>query len=268
VVPEEVSVSLLEGRIRLRHLIAQHLLRPQRRLLLQAEIENLDLQHLQRDPDGLPLAGVVHGVFTRVHLLGDRLETVGSLTLQVAGGSVRITDVQGHDLFSLIPTLRCSFATEQPLSMLQLTRIYPIGDISGTLHFTVDDLTITAGEPAAFHLTFHVQEKRGEEREITLRALNNLLFTTGSSKVAAGLIGDVYRLPYKNFGADVTLQHDTLRLRGLYRDSKGLEYFMRAPTLGGGVSIVNRVPENGVSFRDFLQRLQATVVERPDVKVR
>ena len=268
VFPEEVSVSLLEGRIRLRHLIAQHLLRPQRRLLLQAEIENLDLQHLQRDPDGLPLAGVVHGVFTRVHLLGDRLETVGSLTLQVAGGSVRITDVQGHDLFSLIPTLRCSFATEQPLSMLQLTRIYPIGDISGTLHFTVDDLTITAGEPAAFHLTFHVQEKRGEEREITLRALNNLLFTTGSSKVAAGLIGDVYRLPYKNFGADVTLQHDTLRLRGLYRDSKGLEYFMRAPTLGGGVSIVNRVPENGVSFRDFLQRLQATVVERPDVKVR
>jgi hypothetical protein len=54
----------------------------------------------------------------------------------------------------------------------------------------------------------------------------------------------------------------------LYRDSKGLEYFMRAPSLGGGVSIVNRVPENGIPFRDFLQRLQATIVERPDVKVR
>jgi hypothetical protein len=268
VFPEDITVSLLHGRLRLRYLTAQHLLRPQRRVLLQAEVENLDLQRLQRDTGGLPLAGVVHGVFTRVHLFGDRLETVGSLTLQIAGGHIRVFDVQGRDLFSSIPTLQGSFATTQPLSLLQLTRIYPIGDISGTVHLRVDDLTLTAGEPAALHLTFHVQEKGGEAREITLRALNNLLFTTGSAKVAAGLLGDAYRLPYKLFGADITLRHDTLRLRGLYHDSKGLEYFMRAPTLGGGVSIVNRVPENGIPFRDFLQRLQATVVERPDVKVR
>jgi hypothetical protein len=188
--------------------------------------------------------------------------------LQVAGGRIRIADVHGSDLFSLIPTWHGSFATEEPLSLLQLTRIYPIGDISGTVHMTVDDLTVTAGELAAFRLTFRVQEKQGEEREITLRALNNLLFTTGSVKVAADLLGEAYRLPYRYFGAEITLRQDTLQLRGLYHDSKGREYFMRAPTFGAGVSIVNRVPENGIPFRDFLQRLQATVMAHPDVKVR
>jgi hypothetical protein len=132
------------------------------------------------------------------------------------------------------------------------------------LHFTLDDLTMTAGEPEAFHLIFRVQEKGGEEREITLRALNNLLFTTGSAKVDAG---QTYRLPYKRFGAEITLKHDTLRLRGLYHDKKGREYFMRPPILGGGVSIINRVPQHGVPFRKFVQRLIATVLETPAVSI-
>jgi hypothetical protein len=81
-----------------------------------------------------------------------------------------------------------------------------------------------------------------------------------------GVFGDTYRLPYRRFGAAVTLRHDTLRLRGKYHDNDGTEYFMQAPLLGG-VSIVNRVPQNGISFRDFLQRLKATVLEKPEVQV-
>lgn len=266
--PEVVTLSLLEGVIGLRHLTAQYLLRPQRHIQFHMDVQHLNLAHLQRDTDTLPLAGTLHGAFTQVQLRGDRLETVGTLELQIAGGRIRITDMQGSHLFSLIPTWHGSFATVEPLSLLQLTRIYPIGDISGTVHITVDDLTVTAGELAAFRLTFRVQEKQGEEREITLRALNNLLFTTGSVKVAADLLGEAYRLPYRYFGAEITLRQDTLQLRGLYHDSKGREYFMRAPTFGAGVSIVNRVPENGIPFRDFLQRLQATVMAHPDVKVR
>jgi hypothetical protein len=157
--------------------------------------------------------------------------------------------------------------TETPLSLLRLTEIYPIGDIGGTLHFSISDLTFIARQPAAFVLEFAVQEQGGEKREITLRALSNLLFTTGAANAATDVLGDTYRLPYRRFGAVISLRDDTLQLRGKYHDSDGNEYFMQAP-LFGGVSIVNRVPHNGIPFRDFLQRLTSTVLEKPAVQVR
>jgi hypothetical protein len=263
-----VHLSLWGGDITLEDITARHIFQPRRRLAFRARLRNLDLQRLPRGATKLPLAGMVNGDSPLLQIRGDRLETQGSLTIAIAGGTIRLFNLQGSHLFSGLPTLRCSLTTERPLSLLRLTDIYPIGDIGGTMRFTVTNLTLTAGELAAFSLEFAVQEKGGEKREITLRALNNLLFTTGSAKVASGLLGETYRLPYKRFGAEVTLRNDTLRLRGKYHDSEGKEYFMQAPALGGGVSIINRVPENGIPFRDFLQRLRATVLERPDVQVK
>jgi hypothetical protein len=260
-----INLSLWGGQLTLKHLTAQHILQSHRRLTWQTQLHGLNLRHLQRGAAKLPLAGVVNGDFPYLRILDNQLETQGSLNISVANGTIRLFDLQGSDLFSTLPVLRCSLATEQPLSLLRLTHIYPIGDIGGTLHFTLTDLTLTAGEPAAFFLDFAVQEKGGEKRQITLRALNNLLFTTGSTKVASGVIGDTQRLPYKYFGVLATLQQDALRLRGKYH---GNEYFMRAPVLGSGVSIINRVPENGIPFRDFLQRLRATVLEKPKVRLK
>jgi hypothetical protein len=261
-----VSLPLLGGQIGIDHISGQHLLQPHRLLTLPVRLRHLDLQQLHRGAAELPLAGILDGDFSPVQLRGDRLEMHGALTVQVAGGVVRIFDLHGSEVLSTLPTFGCSVTTETPLSLRRLTAIYPIGDIGGTLHFSVTDLTLTAGEPATFVLEFTVQEQGGEDREITVRALNNLLFTAGSAKVATGVFGDTYRLPYRRFGAAVTLRHDTLRLRGKYHDNDGTEYFMQAPLLGG-VSIVNRVPHNGISFRDFLQRLKATVLEKPEVQV-
>lgn len=261
---DHISIALLGGHVILRQLEAYRLLQAQRHIQLHLRLQGLNLQQVQRGDANLPLAGRVEADFPRVQVQGSRLETEGALHLSIAGGRVRMHGVQGDHLFSRFPSLHASLKTEEPLSLSQLTQIYPIGGISGTLHFTLDDLTVTAGEPEAFHLIFRVQEKGGEERKITLRALNNLLFTTGSAKVDAG---QTYRLPYKRFGADITLKHDILRLRGLYHDKKGREYFMRAPILGDGVSIINRVPQHGVPFRNFVQRLTATVLETPAVRI-
>jgi hypothetical protein len=264
----DILVPLWGGQIALQHITAQHLVQPHRRVAMQVSLRNLDLQRLPRSTAKLPLAGIIEGDFPHVHLHGDRLETQGALSMQIAGGVVRLFDVQGSEILSALPTIRCSLRTEHPLSLLRLTDIYPIGDIGGTVHFSVTDLTMTAGEPAAFVLDFAVQEQGGETREITIRALNNLLFTTGSVDVASGLIGEAYRLPYRRFGATITLRHDTLQLRGKYHDRDGLEYFMQAPALGGGVEIVNRVPQNSIPFRKFLERLKATIHSKPNVQVR
>jgi hypothetical protein len=233
---------------------------------MRLQLRSLDLQDLQRHNDALPIAGQVDADFSRLHFQNGRLQTEGSMQLRVAGGRIRIYDVAGWDLWSHIPSIQSSLKTEVPLSLHQLTQLYPIGSIGGTLHVTVDDLTITAGEPAAFRLHFYVQEQGGEARQISLRALNNLLFTAGSAKVATNFTD---QLPYRRFGAEITLKHDTLRLRGLYNDRQGREYFMRAPALGSGISIVNERPKNNsIAFRSFVQRLKSTVLEGPDVNVK
>jgi hypothetical protein len=267
-VREATSLPLLGGQIVIDHITAQHLLQPHRQLMLPLRLRHVDLQQLHRDAARIPLAGILDGDFPHLQVRGDRLETRGALTVQVAGGVMRIFDLHGSEVFSTLPIFGCSVTTETPLSLRRLTDIYPIGDMGGLLHFSVTDLVFVGGEPAAFVLEFAVQEQGGEDREITIRALNSLLFTTGSAKVASGVFGDTYRLPYRRFGAVVTLRHDTLQLRGKFHDRDGIEYFMQAPLLGGGVSIVNRVPNNGIAFRDFVQRLKATVLETPEVQVR
>jgi hypothetical protein len=264
----DIRLAALDGDLRLERISTAHLLRPQRRIAMRVRLHRLDLRQLVRDPASLPLAGRLNGDLSRLQIHGDRLETQGELTLEVAGGLVRIGGVQGSQLFSAVPTLRGSLTTDAPLSLSRLTEIYPIGGMGGSLRFSVTDLVLSAWEPAAFALDFAVQSPGGEKREITLRALNNLLFTTGSVKVATSLLGETYRLPYKRFGATLTLRNDILRVRGKYHDREGKEYIMQAPALGGGVSIVNRVPENGMPFQDFVQRLKATVLEKPAVQVK
>jgi hypothetical protein len=263
---KDIRATLLQGVMHLQNLVAYHLLRPQRQLQMQLRLRSLDLQDLQRHRDAIPIAGQIDADFSRLHFQNERLQTEGSMQLQVAGGRIRIYDIAGWDLWSPIPSIQASLQTDAPLSLHQLTQLYPIGTMGGTLHVTVDDLTITAGEPAAFRLYFYVQEQGGETRQISLRALNNLLFTTGSANVASNFTN---QLPYSRFGAEITLQHDTLRLRGLYHDRKGREYFMRAPALGSGISIVNEKPKNNsIAFRSFVQRLKSTVLKGPDVHVK
>jgi hypothetical protein len=267
-VREAVSMPLLGGQLVIDRITAQHLLQPHRQVMVPLRLRQVDLQRLHRGAARLPLSGILDGDLPHLQIRGERLETRGALTVQVAGGVVRIFDLHGSEVFSTLPTFGCSVTTETPLSLRRLTDIYPIGAMGGLLDFSVTDFIVVGGEPTAFVLEFAVHERGDEEREITIRALNNLLFTTGSAKVAAGVFADTYRLPYRRFGAVVTLRHDTLQLRGKYHDSDGTEYFMQAPLLGGGVSIVNRVPNNGIAFRDFVQRLKATVLERPEVQVR
>lgn len=262
---KNIQATLLKGVLHLQDFVAYHVLRPQRQIHMQMQLRSLNLRHLQRDATGLSVVGLVDADFSNLHFQNGRLITEGSLQIGVAGGRIRLHRIAGWNLMSQIPSIQCSLTTEVPLSLLKLTEIYPIGDIGGTLHFTVDNLTITAGEPAAFRLHFHVQKKGGETRQISLQALNNLLFTTGSARVASS-VADT--LPYRRFGAEIILQHDTLRLRGLYKDRKGREYFMRAPVLGNGVSIVNTVPKNGTPFRDFVQRLTSTVLEGANVNIK
>ncbi|GIX45844.1 MAG: hypothetical protein KatS3mg131_0055 [Candidatus Tectimicrobiota bacterium] len=262
---DEVRLQLLGGQVVLQEVTAQALLRPQRRLTLGARLYDLNLRRLDTP---LPLEGLVSGEFSRLELIGDQLRSEGFLTLALAGGRLRLTQLSGEQLFSSLPVLRCTLESEQPLSLLQLTRLFPIGDISGTLHLKITDLTLVGGEVAAFHLDFAVAEEGGEPRAITVRALNNLLFATGSATVAGGLLGDTYRLPYRRFGAEVTLRNDVLRLRGKYVARDGTEYFMQAPGLGGGVSIVNRVPKNGLPFRDVVQRLRAVLGAGSEVRVK
>lgn len=268
-VPESISLALGGGQIVLGPISATSLLQPQRQVQLAVRMQQLDLQQLPQEAQALPVAGIVSGDLPRVQLEAGHLTTEGELFVLLAGGQIRLFDIHGSNLLSAAPTLRGSLRTEQPLSLEQLTRLYPIGEISGTVDVVVTDLTITAGELEAFDLRFEVRERGGEQRGITLRALNNLLFTTASTQVAAGLfgVGDTYRLPYRRFGATATLRNDVLQLRGLYTDRDGTEYFMQAPALGHGVSIVNRTPEHGTSFRAFVQRLRAIILEKPDVQL-
>ncbi|WP_089938843.1 hypothetical protein [Candidatus Entotheonella palauensis] len=261
---KDIQAALLKGVLHVQDFVAYHMLRPQRQIRMRMRLRSLNLQDVQRGGGALPIAGQADADFSHLHFQNGRLQTEGSLQLRVAGGRIRIYDVAGWDLLSQIPSIQSSLETEVPLSLRELTKIYQIGEIGGTLHFTVDDLTLTAGEPAAFFLNFHVQKKGGEAREISLRALNNLTSTTGSAQAVTSFANT---LRYRRFGAEITLQHDTLRLRGLYKDRQGTEYFMRAPALGGGVSIVNRTPQNGIPFRQFVQRLKSTVLEGPNVKI-
>ncbi|MDD5206454.1 MAG: hypothetical protein PHS17_13590 [Desulfobacterales bacterium] len=146
----------------------------------------------------------------------------------------------------------------EDISLLELTRDTSFGRIQGTLRGRVKGLEIAQVQPQRFDLFMETVQKEGIPQKISIAAVDNIArIGSGQSPFmgAAGLFSKFFReFNYSKIGVKAILENDTFRVNGTIREGD-VEYLVKR---GGfsGVNVVNQNPDNRISFKDMLKRIQ------------
>lgn len=225
------------------------------RARFMAQLEGLNLAELAGP--SLPLQGSLGGRLRDVTLSKDRLQTRGRLEGNFFGGSIVIRNLSMELPFSPGRELGASIETRQ-VHMEPLSQALQVGRITGRLDADLRDLRLAYGQPVAFQLRVESIETPGVDQDVSLKAVNSIsLLGTGMglSGMGLNLFASFFKeFPYEKIALSCDLKNDVFSVRGLILED-GVEYLVKRPMLMG-INVINRNPDNRISFSDMLGRLQ------------
>jgi hypothetical protein len=217
-------------------------------------LENIDLAGI---PAGsTPIQGTFRASFPAVRMTPRKIEFDGEGDLGVFGGRVNVRGISINEPFSAGRTILCdvSFAG---IDLEKLTDVVPFGRVTGVLRGEIEDLAVSYGQPERFTLRLESVRTKGVRQTFSLKAVNNLsVISSGEKSLVPSRwwLRFVSKFSYSKIGIASTLRNDTFTLRGTIVE-KGVEYLVKKSALFG-ISVVNRMPDKTISFKDMVQRLR------------
>ncbi len=218
-------------------------------------LENIDLAEI---PAGsVPVQGTFRASFPAVRMTPRKIEFDGEGDLDVFGGRVNVRGISINEPFSAGRTILCdvSFAG---IDLEKMTDVVPFGRVTGVLQGDIEGLAVSYGQPERFTLRMESVRTKGVRQTFSLKAVNNLSVISSGQKTAlvpsSWWLRFVSKFSYSKIGIASTLRNDTFTLRGTIVE-KGVEYLVKKSALFG-ISVVNRMPDKTISFKDMVQRLR------------
>jgi hypothetical protein len=230
-------------------------LSPKFRARCMAQLDGLDLAQLAGPT--LPLSGSIGGRLRAVTFTKQNLRTKGRLEGSLFGGSLMIRNLAMELPFSPGRELAASIEARQ-VHMEPLSQALQVGRITGRLDADLRGLRLAYGQPVAFQLKVESMQTPGVDQDVSLKAVNSIsLLGTGAglSGMGLNLFASFFKeFPYEKIAFSCELKNDVFRVRGLIHED-GVEYLVKRPILMG-INVINRNPDNRISFSDMLERLQ------------
>jgi hypothetical protein len=100
--------------------------------------------------------------------------------------------------------------------------------------------------------------RKGVAQTFSLKAVDNLTVLSSGAQASAGSsqfwMRFIRGFRYQKLGIVSTLRNDTFTLNGTIHEG-GVEYLVKKPALFG-ISVVNRMPEKVISFKEMAGRLK------------
>ena len=172
-------------------------------------------------------------------------------------GEIVIFELGGSGLFGPVPLLKFGARVED-LSLADITRGTPFGEIRGILRGRVENVEITEGQPQKFDLLLETVKKSGTSQKISIKAVDNIALIGGAQSPfmgAAGILASFFKqLPYKRIGMRASLENDIFRINGTVLEGNR-EYLVKRGAFAG-VNIINQNPDNRISFKDMVKRVK------------
>ena len=210
------------------------------------------------------LAATLHGEELQLNLLENRLESSGSLFLDTFAGEVIIEAFGVNGVVSPFRSYTLD-ARWDDLDLDKLTRLTDFGRVTGHVRGHLKNLEMAGGMPVSFDLAIESLPRRLARRVISVTAVENLTELSGGGSPFVG-VGGIMAFLFKTFryeeiGIACYLENDFFTIRGtIVRDDQ--EYLVRRGWLGG-INIINRHPDNRISWNDMLRRIQRIQRESP-----
>lgn len=220
-------------------------------------LEGLDLQPLFAGLWSKPVEGSLSGRLDPVRLEEGVLTSQGQMRGRVFGGEVVVTSLGASGILTGSPVLKLD-AQWEGLSLSDLTGDTSFGKIQGLIRGHIRNLEIAHAQPQRFDLLLETVQKKGVPQTISVTAVDSISkIGSGQSPFmgAAGVFSSLFReFSYEKIGVRASLGNDVFTINGTIKED-GVEYLVKK---GGfsGVNVVNQNPDNRISFKDMVKRIQ------------
>jgi hypothetical protein len=232
------------------------------------KLTGLDLTKLPVPSAELPLMGKAQADFPEVDIAPSRITAAGRAEIDIFGGRLIIRDVAVASPFSVGRAVSCNVDILE-LDLKKMTDVIPFGEMTGIIRGEIRGLTISYGQLESFNLRLESVPKKGVSQTFSLKAVDNLTVLSSGRQTTGGSgqfwLRFIKGFRYKEMGIVSTLKNDTFTLNGTIHEN-GVEYLVKKPALFG-INVINRMPENKISFKEMISRLERVgQSENPVVK--
>ena len=261
---EPLRFALFGGEVSIGNLSWPDVVNDPKQLSFSLESKRLELQQLTQALNWPRFGGTLTGSIPEVQSIGNTLKTNGEIQAELFGGRVRMNKLELENPFSSLASIKLNAALAG-IQLEQLSKTFAFGRISGILEGTIDDLVITAGQPAEFRADLHSVD-RGTEQRISVEALDKITVLSSGQNAGAlygGLAGFFDSFRYSKLGFKAILRNDRLILRGV--ETRGEEeYLVVGSFLPPTVNIVSHTQE--IAFSELMRRLERVKSDKPEIK--
>ncbi len=251
---EGLAVPFLGGVLGFEALTLAEALRPSWHLRTAILLHQVSLGELSEALGLFPLEGEMEGYFPDVRLTHRTLRMEGDGEFSLFGGVLRVSDISGEDLLSRYPQLTFS-AEFHDIDLLQLTRTFDVGEMTGILQGYLRNCELFRGSPVRFDGRIETVHRPGVPRNLNVKAINNISLLGTGSKVNVldrGIQKLFNNYTYERLGIDLQLDNDRFLLTGLEQRG-GRELFLKG-RLPLRIDVVNALPGQTVSFKTMMER--------------
>jgi len=255
--PGIISVPFYDGAVRVRTLTVKDILGASPKLLFGVSMRDIDVQRLLSDLTGLSFPGKIKARFPEIAYQNGELIMAGKMTIDIFGGTIEAADMYVKDLFAASRKIGGDILFRN-IDLGKVTETIEVGRVTGIVEGSVKDLVVEYGQPSRFVFDLDTVKKWGVSRKVSVDAIENIaILGTGSGGIGAVLKSGLNKFfkeyPYSRIGLRCTLQNDNFNIRGKIVEG-GTEYLIRRAFLRG-IDVVNRDPQNMVSFKDMQERV-------------
>jgi hypothetical protein len=263
-----IAFSIFGGEIRLAGFRVENFFSPEIRVETAMTIKHFNLGDLIGETSSFSLPGRLDGDLSSIVFKKGKWTSTGGLVAQIFGGQVNIEHLFAGRLFSSSRFFGAD-AVFDHMDLGAATENIKVGRMTGLVKGSLKNFMMEYGQPARFDLVITSDKSRNVTQKISVEAIKNIsMISTGSGAISGILNSGLNRFfkeyPYSQIGIRCTLADDVFSLRGLIHEG-GNEYLVRRGWFRG-IDIINKNPDNFISFKDMSERVGRLFQPRPESK--
>lgn len=254
-IPDPIMIQ--GGAIKLDTVEIMDVLKPERKIISGLELDIQDISPYISRLFTKSIHGTLTGKLRPISIKNNNMTSSGGLKADIFNGKLTISNLAVNAALSPSPVFRMNLLWDD-LNLREITRDTSFGEMTGIVHGRMNDIEIAYGQPQKFDLHLETKEAKGVPKRISVKAVNNIAEISGGSSPFIGLANIMTKVindfPYSRLGVRATLENDSFRVSGIIKEN-GTEYLIKRGRFSG-VDVVNQNPDNRISFKDMLKRIQ------------
>jgi hypothetical protein len=256
-VASPTHIKVPGGDLRLGSVHIDHPFGPDLSVHTRLAFDKIKLQPLLSRIWTRPVKGSLTGILDPVQYENHIITSRGEIKAKVFGGSIMLSDLGASGIFTPAPVFKFN-ANWEDLLLSEMTTDTAFGKIEGVLKGELRNVEMAYGQPQRFNLLLETVRKKGVSQKISVKAVENIAQIGGGQNPFMGLAGAFASFfktfPYEKIGIRASLENDVFTVNGTIKEG-GTEYLVKRGAFSG-VNIVNQNPDNRISFKDMVKRIQ------------